>query len=229
MGCFPLYCISVGNKWASSLPISYSDIEENRLIAALHADVEAVDGRAATGLLMGNEGAAAVGRYQRQDRIGAIDRFVGKIKPRIDLPQHAAREDADHDMRGLRLAVRSRHRTRLDGVEAVDAFLVGRRAAEAGEFRVWARFLAARMGVAALRVGLPDFDHGVVNRLTVAVENAAFDTDFLPRRVGRNQIVADSFLPAVVAVGIPVAAPLGRQAIGEKWADGLRSEEHTSE
>src|ERR1700687_2677212 len=140
---------AVGNATA---PITSSDIEENRLVLALHADVEAVDGLAAAGLLVGNEGAATIGRHQREDRIGAVGRLVGEIQPRIDLPQHAAREDADHDMRRLRLAARPRHRTRLDGVEAEDPGLVGGRAAEAGELRVRTRLLAARMGVAALAV-----------------------------------------------------------------------------
>ena len=40
--------------------ITSSDIEENRLVLALHANVEAVDGLAAAGLLVGNEGAAPI-------------------------------------------------------------------------------------------------------------------------------------------------------------------------
>src|ERR1035437_6586193 len=139
----------------AAAPITSSDIEENRLVLALHMDVEAIDGLATAGLLVGNEGTAAVGRHQRQDRIGAVCRLVEEIQPRINLPQHAAREDADHDMRRLRFAVRARHRPRLDGVEAEDTVFVGGRAAEAGELRIGARLLAARMGVAALGVGLP--------------------------------------------------------------------------
>src|ERR1035437_6267411 len=139
----------------TTTPITPSDIEENRLVLALHADVEAIDGLAATGLLVGNEGTAAAGRHQREDRIGAVGRLVGEIQPRINLPQHAAREDADHDMRGLRFAVRARHRTGLDGVEDVEPGLVGGGAAEAGELRVRTRLLAARMGVAALYIGPP--------------------------------------------------------------------------
>jgi hypothetical protein len=77
------------------------------------------------------------------------------------------------------------------------------------------------MGVAALGIGLPDFDHGVIDRLAVTVEHAAFDMNFLPRGVGRDQIVADGFLPCVTAVRIPFVAAVRRQAIGEEWADGL--------
>src|SRR5665213_1922025 len=203
-------------------PLKSLDIEENRLVAALHADIETVDRGAAAGLLVGNESAAPIGRYQRQYRIGVVGLLVGEIKPRINLPQHAAREDADHDMWRLRLAVRARYRTGLDGVETIDAVLVGGGTAETGELGVRARLLAAGMDVAALRVRLPDFDHGVVDRHAVAVEHAALYMDLRPRGVGRNQIVADGFLPAIGAVWIPLGAALGRQAIGEERADGLR-------
>src|SRR5450631_4682613 len=111
----------VGNAAA---PITYSDVEENRLVSALHADVETIGGLAAAGLLVGNEGAAAIGRHQREDRIGAVGHLVGKIQPRIDLPQHAAREDADHDMRRLARSFGALHRARLDGIETEDAILV---------------------------------------------------------------------------------------------------------
>src|SRR5262249_61546860 len=97
-----------------------------------------------------------------------------------DLPQHAAREDADHDMRSLRLVARSRHHTWLDGVETVDAIFAGSRAAKAGELRVRARSLTSRMSVAALRVCLPNFNHGVVDRHPVAVQHPSLATHFLP-------------------------------------------------
>src|SRR5450631_2882347 len=103
-------------QWALPvMPATYSDIEENRLVLALHADIEAVDRRLAAGRLVGNESPTAVRRHQSENCVGAVGRFVGEVEPSVDLPQHAAREDADHDMRRLGLAVGARHRTRLDG------------------------------------------------------------------------------------------------------------------
>src|SRR5450756_1061604 len=125
-------------------------------------------------------------------------------------------------MRRLRLALRPRHRPRLDGVEAEDTVFFGGRAAEAGELRIGARLFAASMGVAALGVGLPDFDHGVVDRQAVAVEHAALDVDFLTGGVRRNQVGADRFLPVVDRAWFPVAAVMRRQTIGEERADRLR-------
>src|SRR5665811_1095321 len=119
-------------------------------------------------------------------------------------------------MRRLRLALGARHRPWLDGFEAEDTVFVGGRAAEAGELGVRPRLLAARMGVAALGVGLPDFDHGVVDRQAVTVEHAALDVDFLTGGVRRNQVGADRFLPVVDRAWFPVAAVVRRQTIGEE-------------
>src|ERR1019366_2828760 len=83
------------------------------------------------------------------------------------------------------------------------------------------RLLAARLGVAPLRGGLPDFDHGVVDRQAVAVEHAALDVDFLTGGVRRNQVGADRFLPVVDRAWFPVAAVVRRQTIGEERADRL--------
>ena len=84
-----------------------SDIEENRLVFALNTNVEAVDRQLASHLFVGNESPAPVSRHERQDGIAVVSRLVGEIEPGIDLPQHSAREDAEHDMRCLRLAVRA--------------------------------------------------------------------------------------------------------------------------
>src|SRR6185437_13078966 len=40
--------------------------------------------------------------------------------------------------------------------------------------------------------------------------------------VGRDQVVADGLLPAIGAVRVPLGAALGRQAVSEERADGLR-------
>jgi hypothetical protein len=77
------------------------------------------------------------------------------------------------------------------------------------------------MGVAALAVCLPDLDHGVVDRLAVAVEHAALDVDFRTGRVRRDQIGTDRFFPVIAVVRLPVATVVRREAIGEERADGL--------
>ena len=58
---------------------------------------------------------------------------------------------------------------------AIAAIAFGRRAA------------VGRIGVAALGIRLPDLDHRVVDRHAVAVEDTAFDADFLPARVRRHR------------------------------------------
>src|SRR4029079_18116136 len=109
---------------------------ENRLVVTLDADVKAVERLPTRGFLAGDQSLAAIGRHQIEDRVRGIGRLIGEIKARIDLPQHAARIDAKHDVRRLRLAVWPRHRTGLDRVEAEDAVLVGGGAAEAPELGV---------------------------------------------------------------------------------------------
>src|SRR5262249_23252675 len=113
--------------------ICRSDVEENRLVLALHPDVEAVDRHFAFGFLVGDERPAPVGWDQRQDGISGIGALIREIEARIDLPQHAPREDTEDNMWRLRLAVWPRYRSGLDRVEAEDAILVRRRTAEAHE------------------------------------------------------------------------------------------------
>ena len=43
------------------------------------------------------------------------------------------------------------------------------------------------MVVAAVRVGLPEFDHRVADACAVAVENAALDRDAFAARLGRDE------------------------------------------
>ena len=133
----------MGVSGQHSPAITYSDIEENRFVIALDVDVEAIARRLGAGLFVGNQRPTPVGGHEVQDRIGGVSGLVGEIQPRINLPQHAAREDADHDVRRLRFAVRASDRAGLDGVEAEHAVLVGGGTAETGELGVRPRLLAA--------------------------------------------------------------------------------------
>src|SRR5262249_48842070 len=122
-----------------------SDIEENGFTLALDSDVESVDPQVAPQLLVGNESPAPVRRYQRQDGIALVGRLIGKIKAGVDLPEHPAREDAEHDMRRLQFAIRARYRARFDRVKAESAVFIGCRATKSHKFRVRSRAAVARM------------------------------------------------------------------------------------
>ena len=71
------------------------------------------------------------------------------------------------------------------------------------------------MGVAALRVGLPELDHGVRDRGAGAVEDPALDTDAFALGIGlAHRARGDA--------GHGIVVLLRRQAVGEVRADGLR-------
>src|SRR6266849_2972563 len=70
---------------------------------------------------------------------------------------------------------------RPDGHEPIPAGLVGHGPAESAEGRVGAPRVF-RMIVAAVRVRLPDLQHGVVDGRAFAVEDATFDGDLLAAR-----------------------------------------------
>ena len=153
-----------------------SGVEEHRLVGALQADVEAVEaGLGRIGL--GHQRVAAVGRHQRQDRVGGVGRIAGEVDAREQPLQQAAREDADIDVRRLQRAAGTRHLARLDGGEGEAAVLVGRAAAEAAKRVGGERPAVGGMRVAALAVGLPDLDQRVGHDVAVAVEHAALDAD----------------------------------------------------
>src|SRR5262245_24055660 len=154
-----------------------SDVEENGLVLTLDPNVETVDRKSTPDLFVGNEGPTPFIRHQRQNGIAVVRGLVGKIETGVNLPQHPAREDTEHNVRRLGLAIRSRHRTRFDGIETEHAVLVGCRAAKAHELGVRADAAVARMAIAALRIRLPYLDHGIVDRHPVAVEHLSFDAN----------------------------------------------------
>src|ERR1700744_2999571 len=68
------------------------DVEKHRLVVALQADVELIDGIAAAGLARRNQRGAAVGRHQCQNWVRRIAGLAVKIDARVEMQQHAARE-----------------------------------------------------------------------------------------------------------------------------------------
>src|SRR5688572_28520069 len=188
------------------------DIKKHRLVLALQPDVEDIGKAAAFFFPLRDQRAAAIRRDKRKDRVGRIARLIGKIDPRLGMPRQTAREDRDQNMRRLRLAVRPGNGARLDGAEAEAAFRVGSGAPEAGEFRI-RPLPVGGMGIAARRVGLPDLDHGVIDRGAVAVEYPALQADALPGSIRRDQVVSDRLMTRIVFPG-------GERG-GKERSDGL--------
>src|SRR5262249_61984534 len=89
-----------------------SDVEENRLVLALHPDVEAVDRHFALGFLVGDERPAPVGWDQREDGIAVIGGLIWEIEARGDLPEPGARGDTEDGMWRRRVSVRPKKRSR---------------------------------------------------------------------------------------------------------------------
>src|SRR5262245_27656341 len=127
-------------------------------------------------------------------------------------------------MGGLRLTVGTGDRARLDGIETVDAALVGRRTPEARELGIRTRPTVGQMRVTALRVGLPDFDHRVVDRHPIAVEHTALDADLGAGRIGGHAIGAGRLFPVVNVLalfGPPLATAVRGEPVRKERADGL--------
>src|SRR3954447_17387866 len=72
-----------------------SDGEEDGLIGALQADVEAVT----VAMRLGDQGPAAFLGHRRQDRVGGVGRLVGEVDPGHDPLEQPAREDRHVDVR----------------------------------------------------------------------------------------------------------------------------------
>jgi hypothetical protein len=77
VGQNPTYCPmrrdKVGNSAAA---VTYSNIEENRFVVALDADVEAVAWGLGAGLFVGNQRSAAIGGHKIENRVGGVGRLV---------------------------------------------------------------------------------------------------------------------------------------------------------
>src|SRR5947209_19955492 len=100
--------------------------------------------------------------------------------------------------RRLRSAARPGDAAGLDGGEAIFAARIGERAAEPAK-------PGALLRIAALRIRLPDLQHGIRNRLAVAVEHAAFDRD-----------------PLALPCSLGEIGPAGPEALREEGTDRLR-------
>ena len=90
--------------------------------------------------------------------------------------QESAHEDDDDQVRRLHHATGSGRASGLDRRQAERAAAARLHAAEAPESLVERLFLhVVGMRILAVRVGLPSLNHGIVDRLAVAIEHAAAD------------------------------------------------------
>src|ERR1700710_2528508 len=117
-------------------------------------------------------------------------------------------------MRRLRLAVGVDDLAGLEGVDRVAAIGVGAEAAKSFERRVRQRALVLRIAEASLRIGLPDLQHAIWHRRTVAVEHPALDANAFARGIRRDKVVDERVVPVVFTVR--------GQTISEERTDGLR-------
>ena len=85
--------------------------------------------------------------------------------------QEAASEDVQVDMRSLLDSSRSRYATRFNGFESTTALSVGAHPAETPKYSLASSL--ARDGIVSVRISLPEFDHGVVHRHPVCVQDTA--------------------------------------------------------
>src|SRR5262249_17390026 len=92
--------------------------------------------------------------------------------------------------------------------------VVGATASKPSELRVGKRARVCWAGITALGIRLPDLDHGIRDRLAVAVENPSLHADLLAGCIRCDQIVAEGVDPIVFAVW--------REAVRKERADRLR-------
>jgi hypothetical protein len=118
-----------------------------------------------------------------------LERVVGKVEAGDEVFEKAAHEEVDGEVRGLQVVVGTGDGARFDGGEMEFAEVIRGDAAEAREVGVGARLRRFGMREVARRVGLPDFEDGVRDRLIVAVEDATVNGDAFARDFGRAEIV----------------------------------------
>src|SRR5262249_6718436 len=148
-----------------------------------------------------------------QHGIARIALLIAEIDPRVEMAQHASRKYCEQKVRRLRLAVGIRHRAWLDRVKRESSVCIGATSAAAWERVVGRRVLVLPIGKAARAIRLPQFQHAVRHRRTVAVEYSPLNADTLARHIRCQQIAGEGIVPFVLAVWC--------QPIFEEWADGL--------
>src|SRR6516225_6989900 len=177
-----------------------SDVEEDRLLGSLQVDVEAVDDGTLLHLVLRDERFPPHLPFDHvQHRIAGVRGFlVGEIHPGHEADVDAPSEKEEGDVRRHRAPTPSRDRSRLDGLECIDAAReIRRRASPTAKRRVDRFWLAVGgMVVFARRVRLPDLEQDVANRSARPVEHTPLDADALAFRLRtgehvRNVVVED--------------------------------------
>src|SRR5438874_357533 len=145
-----------------------SDVEERGLARALQDDIKTVDHHFASRLTVGQQGCAPVTRHALQDRVTGVGRLILKVQPRHEVVEQPARKYGDADVRSLHALPIEWDRSRLDRLEPVTAILCCAGAAKPQEGWIKRRWpCISGMVIAAMRIGLPDFDHRIGYRCSV--------------------------------------------------------------
>src|SRR5690606_8945953 len=151
------------------------------------------DGGCVLTVAAGDQRAAPRRLDEIEDRIAFVRvRLVAEIDAREGVGEEPAREDDQIQMRRLPGVAGAGDGTGLDRLEIELALRVRTRTAEAAEIlvRALAAGIVGRMLITSGGVGLPDLQHRVFDRVARAVEHAAFETDVLAGRIGRDKNVA---------------------------------------
>src|ERR1039458_4833127 len=115
---------------------------------------------------------------QRQYGVLIVRGVSGKIDTSRKASQQAPRENGNRQVPRLQYIVRTRHASRLDGLERACPAGIGHQAPKTEERRVNGfRLRVIRMVVLPVRIGLPYFDHGIAQRFAFAIENIAYELD----------------------------------------------------
>src|SRR5258706_4504768 len=183
-----------------------SEIEKTRFALALQPHTEPPDGRLAAGFPPRLQGVATIARHLGKHRVLRIGGVACKIDSRDQGLQQSARKHHRIEMRGLVCPIRHPHYPRIDGDEAESSRLVGACAPESAESGRRPR-LGTVGDITTSRVGLKNFDDGIVDWITIGIAHLAFDNNLFADSAG----FCNDFIAAM------------NEGLKEKWADGLRS------
>src|SRR3954468_19541541 len=159
----------MGEPFRSAVEHPRSILKEHRFTLALEADVELVDLLAPALLALSDQRGAAIIGNERKDRVGRVRVLVTEIDSGREPAQQAAGENADCDMGRLHAPIRSGNRAGLHRFEEEETVGIDLAADAADEANIGPR--RGLGGETPLPVRLPDLEHGIDDRLAIAVDH----------------------------------------------------------
>src|ERR1700722_10928622 len=164
-------------RWNS--PNTPSNIEEYRLVLAAKVDSKTPPPRTRR-IRHGDQRSSPLRRNQRQYRILLIGGIARKINTRRQTLQQSPRKNRDVHVRRLHNALMPRHGAGNHRLKYARSVRTSCQSAETTTRRiVYCRLHVFRMGILAVCIRLPDFDHGIGDRRAFAVQYSAFEMDVL--------------------------------------------------